>query len=204
MMRCDMPQGTDDVAPCQLEFGSTQTAYEPYNGTTYTTSLGQTVYGGTLNVVSGVLTVTKAIVDMTNYASRWTADIAHERAYVTVNEFKTPLAQPANIICNRFKTVDASAIYTMKEYGVGLSSGNALQFRISGVTDQPTASTATVAEYFANNPTQVVYELATPTTVQLTPTEVKLLLGNNTLFSDGDVAIVYSADVTKWIEKQLS
>ena len=40
----------------QVELGSTATAYEPYQGTSYPISLGQTVYGGTLDVVSGELT----------------------------------------------------------------------------------------------------------------------------------------------------
>ena len=39
-----------------LEFTNEATDYEPYNGTSYPISLGQTVYGGTLDVVSGVLT----------------------------------------------------------------------------------------------------------------------------------------------------
>ena len=40
----------------QIELGSTATAYEPYNGNTYTIQLGQTVYGGSLDVTTGVLT----------------------------------------------------------------------------------------------------------------------------------------------------
>ena len=39
-----------------LSVGNTSTDYEPYQGTSYLISLGQTVYGGTLDVVSGVLT----------------------------------------------------------------------------------------------------------------------------------------------------
>lgn len=35
--------------------GSTATPYEPYNGVTVTVQLGQTVYGGTLNPLTGVL-----------------------------------------------------------------------------------------------------------------------------------------------------
>jgi hypothetical protein len=38
------------------EKGTVHTAYEPYQGSTITKSLGQTVYGGTLDLVSGVLT----------------------------------------------------------------------------------------------------------------------------------------------------
>ena len=39
-----------------VEVGSTASAYEPYQGTTYTTDLGRTVYGGTLEQVGGQLT----------------------------------------------------------------------------------------------------------------------------------------------------
>jgi hypothetical protein len=52
----------DDV---QLEVGSTATAYEPYHADTYPITLPSsagTVYGGTLDVVSGELTVTKAFI----------------------------------------------------------------------------------------------------------------------------------------------
>ena len=38
----------------QLEFGSTPTPYEPYQGDTYNISLPETVYGGTVNAVTGV------------------------------------------------------------------------------------------------------------------------------------------------------
>ena len=41
----------------QIEPGETATAYEPYNGTVYHASFPSPVYGGTLDVVSGVLTV---------------------------------------------------------------------------------------------------------------------------------------------------
>jgi len=41
----------------QLELGSTATPYEPYTGRSITIDLGQTVYGGKLDVLSGELTV---------------------------------------------------------------------------------------------------------------------------------------------------
>lgn len=40
----------------QLELGSTATSYEPYNGVNVLVDLGRTVYGGTLNPLTGVLT----------------------------------------------------------------------------------------------------------------------------------------------------
>ena len=44
---------------------------------------------------------------------------------------------------------------------------------------------------------QVVYELATPQTCQLTPQEVRTLLGTNNLWADcGDVSVTYRVDPT--------
>ena len=117
----------------QLELGSTVTDYEPYEGTTYTTALGQTVYGGTLDVTSGVLTVTGA--EIASYSGQ------------SINE---------------------PWLSSMDEY-------------VSGAT--PTTGA------------QVVYELATPTTYQLTPSEVTLLLGENVLWSNGDsITVEYGMD----------
>lgn len=45
---------TGTISNIQLEIGSTATEYEPYRGQTYTVQLGQTVYGGTLDVGTGV------------------------------------------------------------------------------------------------------------------------------------------------------
>ena len=55
--------GTEFTVYPQIELGSTATTYEPYQGTTYAidwTSEAGTVYGGTLDVVTGVLTVDRA------------------------------------------------------------------------------------------------------------------------------------------------
>ena len=43
-----------DILEIQLEVGSTPTAYEPYQGDTSTLTLPETIYGGTVDAVSGV------------------------------------------------------------------------------------------------------------------------------------------------------
>lgn len=63
-------------------------------------------------------------------------------------------------------------------------------------------------EYIPNTtPTtgaQVVYQLATPTTIQLTPTEVKTLMNTNNVFSDtGDVYIKYLETIQNYIDKRI-
>lgn len=114
----------------QIELGSTATAYEPYKGNTYTTSLGQTVYGGTLDVVSGELVV--------------------DRGYIASYNGET---LPSTWISDR------------DEYASG--------------------TTPTIGA-------EVVYDLATPQTIQLTPTEIALLEGTNNVWCDtGEVRVVY-------------
>lgn len=55
---------------------------------------------------------------------------------------------------------------------------------------------------------QVVYELATPTTIQLTPQQIKMLKGNNVLVADGDMNLTYQVDgvvgdIKEWTEEQI-
>ena len=70
--------GTFDVTlTIQVESGSESTPYSPYVGTTYPIPLGTTVYGGTLDVLTGVLTVTDANIAGYNgetLPSTWISD----------------------------------------------------------------------------------------------------------------------------------
>ena len=51
----------------------------------------------------------------------------------------------------------------------------------------------------------MVYELATPQTIQLTPQGVYALLGQNNVWADsGAVEVVYKADVGLYIDKKLN
>ena len=61
----------------QIELGSTATTYEAYHGNTYDIYLPSTVYGGTLDVVTGVLTVTHGYIasyDGETLPSTWISD----------------------------------------------------------------------------------------------------------------------------------
>ena len=49
--------GQCEVYDIQLELGSTASDYKPYAGTIHTIQLGDTVYGGTLDVTAGMMTV---------------------------------------------------------------------------------------------------------------------------------------------------
>ena len=124
-----------------INYPSTDTDYHPYDGQTYTTDLPQTVYGGTLDVVSGVLTVTHG------YISSYNGE---------------PINEPW--------------ISDRDEY-------------VAGTT--PTTGA------------QVVYTLATPTTIQCDPQTVQTLIGDNNVWGGDGVSIDYYADTKLYIEKML-
>ena len=110
----------------------TGATYEPFNGNTYTTELGQTVYGGFLDVVSGEFAITDGYIESYNG-----------------------------------ETLPSTWISDRDVYASG-------------------ATPTTGAE--------VVYKLATPTTIQLTPQQITLVAGNNSIWADGQFEIIYHAD----------
>lgn len=168
-----------------INYPSTDHDYHAYEGATYTTPLGQTVYGGVLDVVSGELVDNRYVFEPNNTIyfglSSQTDDVYVFLCNLSVNHLPLWASAP-KLISNRFSTDTPSGTA-----GRMVASGNVLYFviakdDISGTTDSD------VRQWFADHPTKFCYELATPTTYQLTPQEVKLLLGNNTIWSDGEVA----------------
>jgi hypothetical protein len=52
---------------------------------------------------------------------------------------------------------------------------------------------------------QMVYELATPQTYQVTGAEVRTILGGNTIYTDaGDVSVEYIADTKLYIDNKIA
>lgn len=179
---------------CLFEKSEIATAYEPYTAQTVTIALGGTIYGGTLDVTTGVLTVDRAMVDLGTlnwgYASG-------EHPYMYVNY--TNKAQGNNIICSNYPTSSASSAADMSDKSIlGFAGNTYVAVKDSAYTDAPTFKTAM-------NGVQLVYELATPQTYQLTPEEVKTVLGQNNIFADtGDVTVQYRADTKLYIDKVLN
>lgn len=81
----------------QVEYGTTATAYEPYQGKLFTIDLGQTVYGGSYNWTTGKLTVTHGYID--SYASEDVPDgwISSTGALTEGAQIIYPLAEPVTV-----------------------------------------------------------------------------------------------------------
>ena len=171
--------------PMIRESGQSAT-YEPYQGASYTTALGRTVYGGTLDVVSGVLTVDKVGVDLGSFT--W--------AKVTGNafcNFTTPeltdinyIASEANYISSLYKAYSNNSAPESGDMYIWVNKQK--RIRIKDLSKD----SLTVAEFkTAMSGQTFVYELATPQTYQLTPQQIDLLLGTNHLWSDGEITVEY-------------
>jgi len=146
---------------------------------TYTTSLGRTVYGGTLDVVSGVLTVDRAMVDLTQGMSGGTIS-GNYLYYKQVSDAKTvPNSQIANVISEAYEPIRYNGVATSIGT-IAIRDNKYLYVNTGGQDTLPTGN--------------AVYELATPQTYQLTPQQVTLLVGENHLWSDGAITMQYGDD----------
>lgn len=165
------------VSDLQVEIG-TPTNYSPYQGSTLSIPFHDssnnpiTVYGGQLNVTTGELTATMASVDLgtLNWEIGYTAFIAR-----ITNPAPADNDAPANMLCNKYP-IKAYAGQPQKSISRVADTG------LIRFVDSDYESTAAVKT--AMNGVQLVYELATPITYQLTPTQVTTLLGQNNIFAD--------------------
>ena len=162
--------------------------YEPYQGETYTETLGQTVYGGKLDLTSGKLTIDSAKETVTAVTRNNNTSF-----------YYVPISAPDrvfnHIISNKMKT---SASYGAK--GVFLNSSGAVIF---ATEDEYSTASAMISAFGGS--IDVCFTLATPIEITLTAEQISLLKGNNVLSTDGDnIILKYSADIKAWVENQLS
>ena len=160
---------------------------------TVTIDLDGTRYGGTLNVTTGVLTVTHALTHETNN-NGWvlvsgTTHHDYKMFYKTFDNLKITATNTTDIVSDRLKTGGRKqgAAAFADAYGgtgiayVGASSGGyrRMYITIPGITTKPQLDT-----FFESNTLDILYPLSVKQTVQLTPTEVTTLLGQNNVWAD--------------------
>jgi hypothetical protein len=72
------------------------------------------------------------------------------------------------------------------------------------MTDTSLTTASAINAWLSANPVTVVYPLATPITVTLTPQDLALLQGDNVITSDGTITLDYYCDVTRYIAKKIA
>lgn len=193
----------------QLEEASTPSTPVPYTGTTIPISwqsVAGTVYGGTLDVTTGLLTVNMRYLRVLgDQQSNWfrektgtetslfALDPGAQYRGVTHGDTIKP-----NLISTFLQTTTAGSIWANETPAITTKNdGSRFWVRAPGCV-----TVSEIYDYLGNNPLYACYELATPQTYQLTPTEVEMLLGENNVWADtGDSTVVYRADTKLYIQK---
>lgn len=162
---------------------ATDTAYHAYTGQTATIDLGQTVYGGSLNVGTGLLTITHVDVDLGSVTWNYENDYAYfYHNFTDAKQIDTTGILP-NMLCEIYKV-----IATTNQNGWKNASNNSIGFRTQRthmcVKDTSYTDPTTFQNAVSGN--KVIYELATPQTYQLTPAQVTQILENNVWADSGD------------------
>ena len=191
---------------------STPCDYEPYQGQTLSADLSETVFGGSLDWTTGLLTVTHRHLAL-NGTEAWTAsiqDTADPKAYYWASIAPLDGNSACDSLCSHYAGATiysgntVQGCYVTSSVSIGatallirpdLSAHNTLDAWKTYLAEQAAAGT----------PVQVVYELPTPYAIQLEPQTLNMLKGyNNVWSSSGNTAITYVADTKIYIDNAIA
>lgn len=156
------------------------------NGDTITISLGDTYYSGSFDITKGIITIDKKMVDLGSLTWTW-QDAPRFRG--NISDIEVAESRTLTLISDIYQTIDDGrdqadmpnySIYNINTHYVGVTN--------TDYNDAAAFKTAMSGHY-------VLYPLATPVTIQLKPTQIKLLKGSNTISaSTGNITITYQPD----------
>ena len=161
----------------QAEIGTVSTAYEPYREPEQTTiSLGQTVYGGMLDAVSGVLTITDTSIDLGSLS--WDGKDGSGRFYASISDIVEITSDFTTGILSSSLTIDGRVISDVSN-ATDLSIARYTQGGVKRVYVKDTTHSDKTSFKTYVTGMQLVYTLATPLIIQLTPQQLETLIGQN-------------------------
>lgn len=169
------------VAPLNAKYCRCTSFYEWHetsvsiNPTTYTISLGSTRYGGTVDVVRGKMVVAHGYLYLDGSNDEpWSSDDANHRFYIYDENLN---AKPkGNDISDSYDYITLNSWTELQngQFATHPSATTAISFKNTAI-----ANLAAWKSYIATDPIEVCYELSTPIEVQLSPTQIRTLSGDN-------------------------
>lgn len=146
--------------------------------------LTRDIFSGTLDLVSGVLTVDRVMVTLDGSETWRRSSSALNGFYVTK---PSDAKSYSPIITDKFEYTSSVNTY-FNNYGMCYTD-----YSMSFNVNPSTIGGTTIelwTEWLSTNPLQIVYELATPQTYQLTPHQIQTLVGQNNVWSNaGNVEV---------------
>ena len=159
----------------QMVATGTNTDYE--QGNTYPITFGQTVYSAILDVLTGKLSITHGIVDLGDLSWRYGSG-----SQVFYTEDITDMSEAIpfdNMACSAFEVlISSTSFINMTNYSIKRGQSNTtIYVKDTDYTDADAFKTAVTGM-------KLVYELAEPIEIDLTPTVINTLIGENVIFAD--------------------
>ena len=143
-------------------------------------AFGTTVYGGTVNFNTGVVTVDSVIADLGSL--EWTYNSGDRRFNAPLADIKAVSVRTMPMKCSCYKVIDDGTPFAdLPPYCI-YNNGPAIAVHDAEYTDATAFTTAVTGQ-------TVCYELATPTTLSLTPDILTMLKNNNSVSGDGVITI---------------
>jgi hypothetical protein len=188
-----------------FEGALTADEFVPFDGESISANLPETVYGGTLDWGTGVLTVDHKLLTLDG-TETWNAE---QKLSTTKAYFWTKIGSVGEMVsyeglCDRYTYVRiATSTTDIGFMVVSTESRNAtcLYVRpdLSVYPDVESWKAYLAEQAAAGTPMQVCYQITQPTTYQLTPQQLETLKGYNNVWSDcGNTSLVYVADTKDW------
>lgn len=168
------------------------------NGAAATIALGDTYYNGVLDVVSGKLSVTSQMKRIDTAQVIYTS--AASGNGLRVNNFMPVTSRLTNGICNMAKIANTTA-QTVGTIALGIDNKNLYWY---GILDLLEFTTLTEMQtWLDNNAVYVLFDLAAPVEVTLTPSQLTAISGVNTITSDtnGNIEVTYNESIKKYLDK---
>ena len=171
------------------------------NGSSDTISLGQTVYSGVLDIISGELTIDKVmkVFDGSNDET-WNDYPTGNGFFISgLNDHATESYGEGK--CNILPT--SKSVGTL---GVIYGINSKYIFTAQVKSEWNISSVADLRTFLSSNNLEIEYKLATPAVVQLTASQVSAITGINTISIDtnGNIEVTYKESVKHYLDKQES
>lgn len=170
-----------------IEIGSEAGEYEPF-GDAYSYTFDSAIYGGTLNVLTGVLSVEWGMKTLGSLS--WFYNETYDRFSATFSAITEPgTARVTPLYCSELMPVtDGRAVVDVPSnsiYAGGTSTHNIYVHGTGYTTEEDLKA--------ALGDAQIAYPLREPVTVQLTAHEVSAIIGQNNIWMDasGNIGIQY-------------
>ena len=154
---------------------------------TATIQFGSTYYGGTVDLATGVLTVTHMSQD--GGSVDWTKAVTNYKTFTaTINNLKYDYNK-AMVLSSQYTATSGNAASSSADCYVWANGTNSI-----AVKDTSKAELTESEFKTAMTGVQFVYELTTPTTIQLDPVTLSTLRGDNWIWSDcgNQMAVTYA------------